>query len=359
MKPLEYNEIMPRVAIENLKLIEYADLVNLVGKDLEAIRCALAETSYGENVSMIPKNDFNSSALEEVLLQNYVETFEKIVKFSSENIKNLLLAVLKRFEVLNVKTMFRALKAKITVDEAMKHIIPVGRLDKARCKAILSGSKSIEDLANALSDFEYGLILKNAMAENKEITDGWLLEVALDKAVYSSIFDAIEQFKGVDKKIAKDVFGIEVDAINVSVILKCKGLMISQDTIKDYLLPTALIDEETLDKAINAATVQSALESVINCLGKKNLVYHNLFSQLLKECNAPLSRLEAILDKASLKMSLYMLKKHMRYYNVGFVLAFLKLKWIEVKNLICLINGSERRRPSNQIKKLLILPDEW
>jgi vacuolar-type H+-ATPase subunit C/Vma6 len=131
-KPLKYNELMPRVAIENLKLIEVDYLISLIGKDLESIRCALADSPYGEHISAISQDEIDSVSLEAVLLQNYAETYKKLVKFSPGNIRNLLLAVLKKFEVSNVKAMLRATKAKINVDEAMRHIVPVGALDRSK-----------------------------------------------------------------------------------------------------------------------------------------------------------------------------------------------------------------------------------
>ncbi|TRO50235.1 hypothetical protein E2P47_00315, partial [Candidatus Bathyarchaeota archaeon] len=60
MKPLKYNEIMPRVAIEKLKLIEEQDLVDLVGRNLEAIRNALLETSYRDELN-VPPQETNSN----------------------------------------------------------------------------------------------------------------------------------------------------------------------------------------------------------------------------------------------------------------------------------------------------------
>src|SRR3990170_4042891 len=215
MKPLKYKEIMPRVAIENLKLIEVDDLISLIGKDLESIRCALSDSPYGEYISAISQDEIDSISLEAVLLQNYAETYKKLVKFSSGSIRSLLLAVLKKFEVSNVKAMLRAAKAKMDVDGAMKHIIPVGALDKNRCRAILAGSKSIEDVINSLCDLEYGLIMKGVLNERQRIDDLLPLEVALDKVVYRGILKSVEKLKGLDKKIAKNVLGIEIDAINV------------------------------------------------------------------------------------------------------------------------------------------------
>jgi len=40
-------------------------------------------------------------------------------------------------------------------------------------------------------------------------------------------------------------------------------------------------------------------------------------------------------------------------------LAFLNLKWAEVKNLRCIVKGSERKIPAIQVQKLLTIPDDW
>ncbi|UCF45481.1 MAG: V-type ATPase subunit, partial [Candidatus Bathyarchaeota archaeon] len=306
-KPLKYNELMPRVAVENLKLIEIDDLISLIGKDLESIRCVLTDSPYGKYISALSSDEIDSVSLEAVLLENYAETTKKLVKFSSGSIRSLLLAVLKKFEVSNVKAMLRATKAKIDVDEAMQHIVPGGVLDRIRCRAILAKSKSIEDVINSLADLEYGLIMKGVLDKRERIEDLMQLEVALDKAVYREILESTENLNGVDKEIAKDVIGIELDAINVRTILKCKAIGVSPELIKDYLMPTVLFDEEALEEAMKATSMKTMISSLLIVAGTGNQVYKDTFTQMLKECDAPLSRLEAILDKAPLKMSLQML----------------------------------------------------
>lgn len=357
-KSLKYNELMPRVAIENLKLIDIDDLISLIGKDLESIRCALADSPYGEHISTLSADEIDSVSIEAVLLQNYAETYKKLVKFSSGSIRRLLLAFLKKFEASNVKAILRAVKAKIDVNEAMRHIVPVGALDRKRCRAILAESKSIDDVINSLADLEYGLVMKNALNKRERTEDLMQLEVALDKAVYREILESAEKLMGVDRKIAKDVIGIELDAVNVKIVLKCKALGVSQELIKDYLMPTALFDEATLEEAAKAASTKAMISSLLIIAETENVVYKDIFTKILKESDATLSRLEAILDKAPLKMSLYVLKEYTRYYNIGFVLAFLNLKWMEIKNLRCIINGSERKSPHSQVRKILALPSE-
>jgi len=347
------------VAIENLKLIEIDDLISLIGKDLETLRCSLLDTPYGEQISAISSEKISYAFLETVILRNYAETSQKLVKFSSGNIRKLLLAFSKKLAVLNVKVMLRAVKAQIDVDETLKHIVPVGTLDVNRCRAILEAAKSVEDVIAALPDFEYGRVLPHAVEERGDIEDLALLEVALDKAVYREILETAEKLTGVDQKIAQEVIGIELDAVNVKIILKGKELAVSPEIMKDYLMPTALFDEEILDEAVNAVDVKSMMERLSMIVEFAHPVYKKIFTQVLKESNAPLSRLEAILDKAPLEMSLSVLKEHNRYYNLGFILAFLNLKWAEVKNLRCIVKGSERKSLPSQVRKLLTIPDEW
>ena len=348
---------MPRVAIENLKLIGIDDLINLIGKDLEGIRSALADSSYSKQLSAVSSNVVDYRFHEEALLQNYAETIQKLLDFSSGNIKKLLVALSKKIEVANLKTIFRAAKAQIDVNEALKSIVPMGGSNVDSCRAFLAEAKSVKDVIVALSDFEYGKVLKPVVEQEGKI-DLPLLEVALDKAVYREILGNIEKLTGIDEKIAKAVLGIELDAVNVKTILKGKELEVNPEVIKKHLMPPSFFTEDVLEEAIEAADVNSMIEGLSLIVDSAHLVYKKIFTQLLKKSEDQLSLLEVILDKAPLEMSLYQLREHSRYYNIGFILAFLNLKWAEVKNLRCIIKGSERKIPSSQVQKLLTIPDE-
>ena len=358
-KPLKYSEIMPKVAIEKLKLIGMDDLVCLIGKDLESISCALLESPYREEVSSLSKDKVNSLSLEKALLSNYIMTIESLIEASVGDIRGVLEAVLKKFEVSNVKTMLRAVKAKMDVDEAMNHIVPVGALKEKRYRAILARSKGIEDLVDSLSDLEYGLALKNVLIESKT-SDLLPMEISLDRVAYGGILKSIEKLRGLDKTIARNILGIEIDAINIKIILRCKGMALSPDQMKDYLNPSSVFDGKTLESAMVAKDVKSMMECLLTAEEiAKNPFYQNALKQVLKEYDAPLSRLETILDGWSLKTSLNVLKKYTHYYNIGFILAFVNLKWFEIKNLRTIIKGSERKSPPSKVRQHLTLPDEW
>jgi vacuolar-type H+-ATPase subunit C/Vma6 len=350
---------MPRIAIENLKLIEFDDLISLIGKKIETIGVTLTGSPYGEQISAMSSEKIDYVFLERAIMRNYAETIQKIIKFSSGNIRNLLLAFSRKLEVSNIKAVLRAVKAKIVVDEAIEHIVPAGFLDWDKWRAILETAKNIENVIDALSESKYGKILKQAVEKRGDLKDLTLLEAALDRAVYQEILEKSEKLRGIDRKIVKDVLGIELDAANVKTILKGKELMLNPEIVRDYLMPTAFFDEEMLGEVMKAPSLKNMIERLSLVVEKGHPIYEKLFTQIVKEIDAPLSRLEAILDKAPLEMSLFELREHSRYYNMGFVLAFLNLKWAEVKNLRCIVKGSERKSPDGQVRNLLTIPDEW
>ncbi|MHA2036897.1 MAG: V-type ATPase subunit [Promethearchaeota archaeon] len=357
MKPTKYNTIMPRIAFENLKLIDFNKLILLIGKDLGEIYNFLAYTAYGEEVVRACGDIVEPGLLEDALLQNYAKTFNKLLKSSSEYIKNLLVSVLHKFDALNLKTMLRMEHAGMSSEDIIRHIIPLGTYDKKKCQAILSDVNSISDIVDSLRDQDFGSILREKLKTQKIVSDLSPLEAALDKEVFKGILIDIKNLGRHDKKIATNILGIEIDALNVKIILKQKALMTDYENIKDNLIPAALINEKILESAIKEPNIKSTLQSFLRFVEKKHQVYQKVFTELVEESESPISRLEFILEKASIDMSFFELKKNMKYYNIGYILAFLNMKWAEIKNLRCIINGVARNVDAEQTRELLFLPE--
>ena len=359
MKPTQYSTIMPRVALENLKLIDLDGLVSLIGKDLEGIFSFLVNTAYGEEIVSTCGDIVEPGLLEEALFQNYAKTFNKLLKYSSEYIENLLVSVLHKFDALNLKTMLRMVQAGLNAEDILQHIIPLGTYDRKKCQTILSDANSINEIVGSLQDQDFGCILKETLKTQKIIGDLSPLEAALDKEVFKGILKEIKNLDGRDKKIATNILGIEIDALNVKIILKYKVLMTDHENIRENLMPAVLIDEKILESAIKEPDIKSTLQCFLRSIETKHQVYLNIFTKLVKESGSPISRLVFILEKASLEMSFFELKENQRYYNIGYILAFLNMKWTEIKNLICIINAMERNVGKDQTLDLLILPENY
>ena len=243
--------------------------------------------------------------------------------------------------------------------DILHHIIPLGTYDRKKCKEILSDANFINDIIGSLQDQDFGFILKETLKAQKIIGDLSPLEAALDKEVFKGILQKIKNLDGRDKKIATNILGIEIDALNVKIILKYKVLMTDHEKIKENLMPAALIDEKVLESAIKEPDIKSTLQCFLRSVETKHQVYQTIFTKLVKESESPISRLILILEKASLEMSLFELKKNLRYYNIGYILAFLNMKWAEIKNLTCIINAMARNVSADQTLDLLILPENY
>jgi vacuolar-type H+-ATPase subunit C/Vma6 len=299
MKPARYSTIMPRIALENLKLIDIEELIRLVGKNLEEIFSFLVNTTYSEEIVSTCGDVVEPGLLEDALFQNFAKTFNNLLKNSSG-------------------------------------------YDRIKCQAILLKANTISAILGSLQEQDFGFFLKEKFNFQTRFGDLTPLETALDKAVFEGILDEIKNLKRKDKKIATNIMGIEIDTLNVKIILKFKALMTNLDNIKENLMPVALVDESTLESAIKEADIKSTLQRLSRSVETKHQVYRNVFAKLVKESDSPISRLEFILEKAPLEMSFFELKKNMRYYNIGYILSFLNLKWAEIKNLICVINAMAR-----------------
>ena len=358
MKPERYNSIMPRVAIENLKLIDFEELVCLIGKSLEEIFSFLATTPYGEEIANTCGERVEPALIEEALLKNYAKTFNILLKYSSKYTKNLFLAILHKFDALNLKTLFRMVQAEIDSEDVIDHIVPLGMYKKQKCEEILSKANTINEIIESISEHDFGSSLKDILNIQEIDDDLSRLNVALDKEAFTKILEEINNLKRRDKKIATNIVGIEIDALNVSTILKYKLLKKNYKNIEENFIPIAIIDKDTLVSAIKDTDIKSTFQRFLEALNNEHQVYIDTFTRLVDKSDSPISELNFILERAPLEMSYFELKKNSRYYNIGFMLSFLYLKWAEIKNLICIINAAARNVEGEYTHNLLILPEQ-
>lgn len=354
----KYKRIMPKIAVAKLKIMEPKEIADLVGMSLHHISSMLEKTPYKAEISEISTKELSANSLEDALLQNFIKTCEELMELSPKRIRLLISTFLMKFEANCIKAILRAKQAELDVDEAMKYIIPVGRMDEARCRKTLEISENIADVAESLLDMEYGSVLEKAFAVYEEEKIFYLLEVAIDRHVYSKIWRAIGKLGGLDKKIARTVIGLEIDAANVKTILRCKAMGIREDQIRRYLIPVSeVFGEKELEEVIRESDIQSFINSLVRLASYAMARdYQYIFAEIQKQNVTSLTTLEKILDRGLIETSLRMIKRYTPYFNIGLLLAFLNLKWFEVRNLRAVMRGSESGIPPDKIKKMLVLP---
>jgi V/A-type H+-transporting ATPase subunit C len=348
---------MPKITVEKLKLIEPKKISNFVGMSLHHISSELEKTPYRTEIRELGLKELNSISLEDALLKNFLKTCKMITELSPKDIGILLSAFLMKFEANCLKTILKTKKANLSVEESMNYIVPAGRLSENRCRKTLENSENIGDVIDSLQDLDYGSILENAFEVYMKEKIFYLLEVAIDRHIYNELWGATEKLWGMDKRIARTIIGLEIDAVNVKVIFRCKAMGISRNEIKRYILPVSeMFGEKELEEAIRCSDIHSAIDSLLESAKRAGERDHRYVFKEIQESNiTSLTELETILDRGLLETNLRILKRYTPFFNIGLLLAFLNLKWFEVKNLRAIIRGSEARIAPDRVKKLLIL----
>ena len=353
----KYKRVMPRLTVDKLKLMEPNQITGLVGMSFHHISSVLENTPYSAEIFEVRTKGLSSLSLEDALLQNFIKTCEDLMELSPKDVRLLLSALLMKFEANCVKALLRAKEAELSVEEAMKYIMPVGSLSEARCRNILENSENIADVIDSLSDMEYGSVLEKAFAVYMKEKAFYLIEVALDRHVYHKIWRATVKFRGLDKKIARTVIGLEIDSVNVKTILRCKAMGISENQIRRYLIPASeVFGEKELQEAMSCSDMQSTIDSLVESAKRARARDHQYIFKELQELHVTsLTTVETILDRGLVETNLRIMKRYTPFFNVGLLLAFLNLKWFEVKNLRAIIRGADAGIAPDRVKKLLIL----
>lgn len=348
---------MPRLTVDKPKLLDNQRVTGLVGMSLSHISSVLENTPYKSQIVEVKTKELTSISLEAALQKNFITTCEDLMALSPKGVRRLISAMLLKFESNCAKTLLRAIEAKLSLEEALNYLVPAGRLDESVCKKILENSSELADVVDYFSDFEYGELLENAFEVYLETKVFYGLEVALDRHVYCNLWNAAGKLWGLDKKIAKTLIGLEVDTVNVKTIFRCKKMGLNQTQIQQYLIPvSSVLGKEELNNAITAPDTQSTIESLAKSAKRALARDHQYLFEELQETNiTSLSTLETFLDQGLLETNQRMIKRHGTFFNIGLLLAFLNLKWFEIKNLRAIIRGSEAGIAPERVKELLIL----
>ena len=113
---------------------------------------------------------------------------------------------------------------------------------------------------------------------------------------------------------------------------------------RDHTKRAIYAGNEEIDLLFDGATVAMARDHMY------------VFSGIQEQNVTFLATIENILDRGLIETNLRMLKRHTSFFNIGLLLAYLNLKWFEVRNLRTIIRGSECGISPDIVKKMLVLP---
>lgn len=241
----DFGYINARVRGLKAKLLEPEFYTQALGdSDFRAFIGTLTQTPYAQDVEEAQSRVSGLPAVDRALARNFYRTTRSILNFSDGRAHDLIALLLRRYDLMNLKALARAKHAGGEGVDISNALLPAGEL-KPSLLDHLAAQPDLPALAQALAVSRHPLAREFSRAVRRYASDGDLyeLELALDRAYYSSLMDDVDRLD-----ISKDFLRHlqrEVDATNLRTALKLRGRSVNADAL--YIKGGKEISRSTFD----------------------------------------------------------------------------------------------------------------
>jgi V/A-type H+/Na+-transporting ATPase subunit C len=315
-------------------------------RDIEELVTRMKNTVYLDALSKLTK-PYAAEKIEGALREYLVNNHVKMVSIAGGS--GVLNAYFVKYITWNLKLI---LKGK-ALGKSYEELVPkinlraeelVGRRDII-VKALVA--KNLEEAVAALAGSEFGEDAAKAAAAYKDKGDLRLFDTYIDHVFYRDLGKALT-IESQSPEV-KNIVAADIDSYNILAVLRGKYWNLSQNDIDDLIVATtSKVPKDTLQKMINIEKLSEAIME----LG--NTVYKDIIPQSATNDINAIMQLEASFESLQLKR---VISSFRTMFNVGIMVAALKLMMIEVRNLAAIASGVEQKVPVESIMTNLVKPE--
>jgi len=298
-------------------------------------------TSYAGILSDINENMVHRGELERLFKKSLYDDYVKLLHFLQGNPEKFLHAEFHRYELEDLKMLFRVIytnRESQSVMDSLEFLKKYSSLDFNR----LASSENIQHLIANLNGSEYFKVLSPLLNSSKQPTL-FDIEISLDMHYFMSMLKLKDKLlSGADREIIAHILGVEIDILNIFMIYRCKKLFgFPAEQIYKYVIPYWHgLSREQLVQLTQSRDIDEfkALVSMTK--------YQGIF----------ISNQEHLWET---KHKDHMYKKYKRQlrsggFSFGMTIAYLRLKEMDIANIITLIEGIRYNLDRAEVKNYLI-----
>jgi len=299
-------------------------------------------TRYRTDLEDCDTSSIHRGYLEQLLRRGLMTDYNKLAVFSQGSLRTFVHLVYKKHEIEALKLLFRAFAAgNVSQDTLENSLTFLSKYDRLNIPK-LSLSRNAQEFISNLQGTEYYHFLRPYLGDSEKLSL-FQIEMILDSYFYGMIAHFIDRsFTGEDKAIAKVLYGSEIDLFNLMTIFRCKVYYhMDRDVINSYWIDNHHRISEDMRSKLLAA---SDRETILSLLAQTP--YQKVFS----------ARDDRFFD-VKVNDFLYNLHLHMfqhKVFSISSLLCYLRIREIELKNLISLIEGIRYRLPENELVRYMI-----
>ena len=182
----DYSYANARVRAMNARLLDDSVYKSLLeAPDYNRAIAVLEETEYAEDIEHFMMEGARPTIMDRAFNRNFVRNFSRIKEFFMGKPEEMMNALLARWDLYNLKTALRGMRALVPKAEIMRNMVPIGYLDEVVLEEIVSQPDlraSIDAIVMFSIDWRvpYGQALTEHLDEYLREQDLSILELALD-----------------------------------------------------------------------------------------------------------------------------------------------------------------------------------
>ncbi len=341
---LRYAYSNARVKAMRAHLLSQQQIEELTAaRSVEELMGMLNNMGYREDF-IKPAVRYGGADLVELALgRNMARTFKKVLGFTPKHGKSTVAALIDKWDVHNIKTILLAKSMGGDSKRIEPFLVNAGSLGEDTLNELLR-RENVKGVVEELQGTAYREPLVDALGQYEKSGEISVLLSALDSFYYASLPLHIGATHW-DEKVILDLVKTEVDAKNVTNVLRAKKAGMKEEAARRMFVGQGKLNERELDKLAECENVEAV---VAELKGK-----FDLQSALEKyRQDSSLAHFEVELERRIVERGLLALRRSM--FSVGAIASFLFLKEQEIGNIRKIVRGVEFGVPRGEIKAMVV-----
>ncbi len=353
-RALKYGYSNARIKVMKALLIDQSTRDELIRvRTVDGMIELLQRTSYKDDFT--GEGGYTGSQIIEIAsARNFSRTVGKILRLAPKEDLPAVKALLRKWDILNMKTLIHAKIAGLGYRDIKPYIINTGGLPESEAERIMKADG--DELFNELKKTEVGRemlsvstaafsknmrrIFNNALKNMNMFVQA---ESILDAYTYLFMDKGLAQVGGKEINYIRKILKKEIDARNILIVERLKRHKFGKDEIHKYLIKGGTLRPSFIERLIEASDTQAVIPLI-----------KSRFSKLeMKEGKTSLTDLEIALEKALAAEKLAAF--HRSLLSIGVVLGFILLKEEEMNNLRKIAKAKEFNIPEEEVKEMLVV----
>jgi vacuolar-type H+-ATPase subunit C/Vma6 len=311
-------------------------------RDLSEFYATLAGTIY-EPVLARPEVALDPRVAERLLVEQEVQWHAELVKDLRDPERDLVAALLEKYELENLKAALRVREGQRAKDD-LRYIIRKN-LPHALPYQSIAEARSLDDVLAYLVATPYLLPVRRSLDEYKQRGTLFPTEIALELDFYERIKQKVDKLGRSDKPIARRLVGLEIDIKNISWLVRLKFYYhVPTGDLVDYNIPGGYrMTSDRMRHAFAADSIKDVLAAALDRSFKPAAEVARKEEDLSRLFLIEIILWNYLLNEAKKTFSGFP-------FTIGTVLSYLILKRTEIRNLITILNGKVLKLEKDDIE---------